>query len=114
MLPTRDGRTQEENLSIGAKQWSFRDTDAPFQLGEHQHVVKHASFLQCLDCNRQAGRVKATGKYNFAHMRTQDCRPLKTKKKRPTGFPADTKATSSCGAPPAGEATGGPYHLASE
>eukprot|EP00971_Amphidinium_carterae_P202484 4017731-Amphidinium_carterae.1 len=62
------------------------DTDAPFQLGQHRRVVKHASFLQCLDCNRQAGRVKATGKYNFAYVRTQDCRPLKTKKhkKRPT------------------------------
>eukprot|EP00971_Amphidinium_carterae_P031043 611015-Amphidinium_carterae.1 len=35
-------------------------TDAPFQLGEHQRVVKHASFLQCLDCHRQAGQVKAT------------------------------------------------------
>eukprot|EP00971_Amphidinium_carterae_P335325 6471129-Amphidinium_carterae.1 len=37
-------------------------TDAPFQLGEHKRVVKHADFLQCLDCNRQAGKVKATGK----------------------------------------------------
>eukprot|EP00971_Amphidinium_carterae_P072386 1431947-Amphidinium_carterae.1 len=43
-------------------------TDAPFQLGEHQRVVKHADFLQCLDCNRQAGKIKATGKYNFAYM----------------------------------------------
>eukprot|EP00971_Amphidinium_carterae_P305745 6076234-Amphidinium_carterae.1 len=24
-------------------------TDAPFQLGEHKRVVKHADFLQCLD-----------------------------------------------------------------
>eukprot|EP00971_Amphidinium_carterae_P182817 3627846-Amphidinium_carterae.1 len=52
------------------------DTAAPFQLGEHQprdqRAVKHASRLQCLDCNRQAGKVKATGKYNFAYMRTQD------------------------------------------
>eukprot|EP00971_Amphidinium_carterae_P267604 5308595-Amphidinium_carterae.1 len=92
------------------------DADAPFQLGEHQRVVKHASFLQCLDCNRQAGRVKATGKYNFAYMRTQDCRPLKTKKhkKRPTGFLADTEATSSCIATPVGEATGGLFLLAAE
>eukprot|EP00971_Amphidinium_carterae_P177374 3517840-Amphidinium_carterae.1 len=47
-------------------------TDAPFQLGEHQLVVKHDDFLQCLDCHRQAGKVKATGEYNFAYMRTQD------------------------------------------
>eukprot|EP00971_Amphidinium_carterae_P174558 3460265-Amphidinium_carterae.1 len=68
------------------------ETDAPFQL---ERVVKHASFLQCLHCHRQAGRVKAMGKY----MRTQDCRPLKTKKhkKRPTGFLEETQATSSCG-----------------
>eukprot|EP00971_Amphidinium_carterae_P297970 5920867-Amphidinium_carterae.1 len=36
------------------------DTDAPFQLGKHQRVVKHANFLQCLDCNRKAGKVKVT------------------------------------------------------
>eukprot|EP00971_Amphidinium_carterae_P334907 6470453-Amphidinium_carterae.1 len=42
------------------------DTEAPFQLGERQHVVKHANFLQCLDCNRQAGKVQAIGKHNFA------------------------------------------------
>eukprot|EP00971_Amphidinium_carterae_P193672 3842890-Amphidinium_carterae.1 len=92
------------------------DTDGAFQLGEHERVVKHASFLQCLDCNRQAGRVKAIGKYNFAYMRTQECRPLKTKKhkKRTTGFTADTKETSSSGVPPLGEATGGLFPLASE
>eukprot|EP00971_Amphidinium_carterae_P257363 5109172-Amphidinium_carterae.1 len=79
------------------------DTDAPFQLGEHKHVVKHAAFLQRLDCNRQAVKVKAT------HMRTQDCRQLKNKKvkKRPTGFAAGTEAASSSGVPPVGEATGG-------
>eukprot|EP00971_Amphidinium_carterae_P348996 6490784-Amphidinium_carterae.2 len=33
------------------------DTDAPFQLGQHQRAVKHGRFLQCLDCNRQAGRM---------------------------------------------------------
>eukprot|EP00971_Amphidinium_carterae_P021974 433399-Amphidinium_carterae.1 len=44
--------------------------DAPFQFGEHHRVMKHVDFLQCLDCNRQAGTVKATGKYNFAYMRT--------------------------------------------
>eukprot|EP00971_Amphidinium_carterae_P346812 6488512-Amphidinium_carterae.1 len=48
-------------------------TNAPCQFGEHKRVVKHADFLQCLDCNRQAGKLKATGKYNFAYMRTQDC-----------------------------------------
>eukprot|EP00971_Amphidinium_carterae_P178785 3546293-Amphidinium_carterae.1 len=32
------------------------DTDAPFQLGEHLRVVKHANLLQCLDCNPQAGK----------------------------------------------------------
>eukprot|EP00971_Amphidinium_carterae_P094366 1868292-Amphidinium_carterae.1 len=37
-------------------------TDAPFRLGEHKRVVKHADFLQRLDCSRQAGNVKATGK----------------------------------------------------
>eukprot|EP00971_Amphidinium_carterae_P312076 6203362-Amphidinium_carterae.1 len=88
-----------------------RDTDEPFQLGEHQRVVKHASFLQCLDCNRHAGRVKATGKHNFAYMGTQDCRPLKIKKhkKRPTGIPEETQATSSLGVTPVGDATGGPF-----
>eukprot|EP00971_Amphidinium_carterae_P128296 2541847-Amphidinium_carterae.1 len=45
----------------------FPDTDAPFQLGEHLRVVKHASFLQCLDCDRQAGKAKVTGKYTFAY-----------------------------------------------
>eukprot|EP00971_Amphidinium_carterae_P044421 873636-Amphidinium_carterae.1 len=49
------------------------ETDAPFPLGERQRVVKHASVLHC-----QAGRVKATGKYNFALLRTQDGRPLKS------------------------------------
>eukprot|EP00971_Amphidinium_carterae_P043293 851777-Amphidinium_carterae.1 len=79
------------------------DTDAPFQLGEHQRVVKHADFIQCLDCNRQAGKVKATGKYDFAHMRTQDCRQLQIKrvKKRPTAFAATTDAASSSGVNPA-------------
>eukprot|EP00971_Amphidinium_carterae_P233014 4625005-Amphidinium_carterae.1 len=72
--------------------------------------------LQCLDCSRQAGRVKATGKYNFAYMRTQDCRPLKTKKhkKRPTGFFEEMQATSTSSMTPVGEATGGPFLFASE
>eukprot|EP00971_Amphidinium_carterae_P171101 3391005-Amphidinium_carterae.2 len=75
-------------------------TDAPFQLGEHKRVVKHADFLQCLDCNRQAGKVKSYW---------QDCRQLKIKKvkKRPTGFDAGTEEASSSGVHPAGEATGG-------
>eukprot|EP00971_Amphidinium_carterae_P169573 3359446-Amphidinium_carterae.2 len=66
-------------------------------------------FLQCLDCNQQAGNVKATGKYNFAYMRTRDCRQLKTKKhkKRPTGFTSGTEEASSSGLPHAGETTGG-------
>eukprot|EP00971_Amphidinium_carterae_P249077 4944045-Amphidinium_carterae.1 len=65
--------------------------------------------LQCVDCNRQAGKVKATGKHNYAYMRTQNCKHLKTKKvkKRPTGFAAPTEAASSSGGPLAGEATGG-------
>eukprot|EP00971_Amphidinium_carterae_P031044 611017-Amphidinium_carterae.1 len=90
-------------------------TDAPFQLGEHKRVVKHADFLQCLDCNRQAGKVKTTGKNNFAYMRTQDCRQLKIKKvkKRPTGYAAGTEEASSRGVPPAGEATGAPFPWAS-
>eukprot|EP00971_Amphidinium_carterae_P190054 3772688-Amphidinium_carterae.1 len=64
---------------------------------------------------KQAGKVKASGKYNFAYMRTQDCRQLKTKKhkKRPTGFTAGTEQASSSGVPTAGEATGGPFPLAS-
>eukprot|EP00971_Amphidinium_carterae_P127810 2531856-Amphidinium_carterae.1 len=89
-------------------------TDAPFQLGDRKRVEKHADFLQCLDCNRQAGTVKArtvktTGKYNFAYMGTQDCRQLKIErvKKRPTGFAAETEIASSSGVLPAGEATGG-------
>eukprot|EP00971_Amphidinium_carterae_P039444 775340-Amphidinium_carterae.1 len=49
-------------------------------------------------------------------MRTQDCRPLKTKKhkKRPTSVLEETQATSSCGTSPVGEATGGPFLFASE
>eukprot|EP00971_Amphidinium_carterae_P274623 5449727-Amphidinium_carterae.1 len=40
-------------------------------------------------------------------MRTQDCRPLKTKKhkKRPTGFLEETQATSTSGMTAVGEAT---------
>eukprot|EP00971_Amphidinium_carterae_P166118 3292667-Amphidinium_carterae.7 len=73
-------------------------------------------LLQCLDCKRQAGKVKATGKYNFAYMRTQDCIQLKIKrvKKRPTGFAAETETASSRGVPPAGEATGGLFPWASD
>eukprot|EP00971_Amphidinium_carterae_P242983 4824566-Amphidinium_carterae.1 len=48
-------------------------------------------------------------------MRTQDCRPLKTKKhkKRPTGFTADTEEASLSGVPPVGEAAGGLFPLES-
>eukprot|EP00971_Amphidinium_carterae_P268904 5334857-Amphidinium_carterae.5 len=61
-------------------------SDAPFQLQKHQRVVKHAAFLQCQDCNRQAGRVKATGKYQaLQHLLKQPARAA---------------------APPAGEAAG--------
>eukprot|EP00971_Amphidinium_carterae_P333117 6467657-Amphidinium_carterae.1 len=77
-------------------------TGVPFQLGEHQRVVKHADFLQCLDHNRQAGKINATVKYNFAYMRTQDCRV----KKRPTGFAATTEVASWSGVSPVGETTG--------
>eukprot|EP00971_Amphidinium_carterae_P197857 3926506-Amphidinium_carterae.1 len=41
---------------VNAMQALVPATDAPFQLGEHKLVVKHADFLQCLDCNRQAGK----------------------------------------------------------
>eukprot|EP00971_Amphidinium_carterae_P285532 5669210-Amphidinium_carterae.1 len=41
-----------------ATQPSVQDlSDAPIQLGAHQRVVKHEAFLQCLDCNRQTGKV---------------------------------------------------------
>eukprot|EP00971_Amphidinium_carterae_P329168 6461467-Amphidinium_carterae.1 len=30
--------------------------EAPFQLGQHLRVVRHADFLQCLDCTRQTGK----------------------------------------------------------
>eukprot|EP00971_Amphidinium_carterae_P083136 1644934-Amphidinium_carterae.1 len=86
----------------------------PFNLiGAHQRVVKHETFLQCLDCNRQTGKVK--GKYNFAYLRTQDCRQLKIKrvKKRPTGFAAFIGAASSSGGPPVGETAGGLFPWAS-
>eukprot|EP00971_Amphidinium_carterae_P208937 4145054-Amphidinium_carterae.4 len=78
-----------------------QDPDAPFQLGAHQRVVKHEAFLQCLDCNRHAGRVKATGKCNFSYMRTQDCGQLKIKKvkTRPTIFEAPAGAANSSGGP---------------
>eukprot|EP00971_Amphidinium_carterae_P177829 3526932-Amphidinium_carterae.1 len=84
--------------------------DAPFQLGEHQRVVKHADFLQSLDCNRQAGRVS---KLLASYMRTQDYRQLKIErvKKRPTGFAAPSEVASSSGGPPDGEATGGPLRF---
>eukprot|EP00971_Amphidinium_carterae_P009544 188376-Amphidinium_carterae.1 len=58
---------------------------------------------------------KTTGKYNFANMRTQDCRQLKTRKhkNRPTGFAAGTEEASLSGVPPAGEAAGGLFPWAS-
>eukprot|EP00971_Amphidinium_carterae_P304717 6055269-Amphidinium_carterae.1 len=59
------------------------DTDAPFQLGEHQRVVKHASFLQCLDCTWQAGRVKlrASTTLPICALRTADrSRPRSTRR----------------------------------
>eukprot|EP00971_Amphidinium_carterae_P330180 6463058-Amphidinium_carterae.1 len=31
--------------------------EAPFQLGQHLRVVRHADFLQCLNCTRQTGKV---------------------------------------------------------
>eukprot|EP00971_Amphidinium_carterae_P119181 2360941-Amphidinium_carterae.1 len=68
--------------------------EAPLQLGQHLHVVRHAAFLQCLDCLRQTGKVK--GEYNFAYMTDQDYRKLKKKKVkvRPTGFLAtETRST---------------------
>eukprot|EP00971_Amphidinium_carterae_P135592 2686480-Amphidinium_carterae.1 len=30
--------------------------EAPFQLGLHLHVVRHAAFLHCLECRRQTGK----------------------------------------------------------
>eukprot|EP00971_Amphidinium_carterae_P014139 278720-Amphidinium_carterae.1 len=49
-------------------------------------------------------------------MRTQDCRPLKTKKhkKGRTFFLEETQATSPCGTAPVGEAAGGLSLVASE
>eukprot|EP00971_Amphidinium_carterae_P230339 4571272-Amphidinium_carterae.1 len=70
--------------------------EAPFQLGPHQRVVRHAIFLRCLNCGRQAGKVK--GEYNFFYLKRQDCRQLKRKKVkvRPAGFLAlDARRTQS-------------------
>eukprot|EP00971_Amphidinium_carterae_P150383 2981631-Amphidinium_carterae.1 len=49
-------------------------------------------------------------------MRTQDCRPLKTKKhkKRPTGLLEETQAASSCSTTPVGEATGVTFPFTSD
>eukprot|EP00971_Amphidinium_carterae_P166768 3304713-Amphidinium_carterae.2 len=52
--------------------------EAPFQIGPHQRVVRHETFIQCLDCGRQTGKVK--GEYNFAYLNSQDCRKFKKKK----------------------------------
>eukprot|EP00971_Amphidinium_carterae_P267236 5301162-Amphidinium_carterae.2 len=81
--------------------------EAPFQLGQHLRVVRHADFLQCLDCNRQTGKVKR--KYNFAYLTRQSCRTLKKrkKKKRRTGFAAAVaRVTGPAASPPPGGATG--------
>eukprot|EP00971_Amphidinium_carterae_P091037 1801998-Amphidinium_carterae.1 len=51
---------------------------APFKLGLHLCVVRHAAFLQCLDCGCETGKVK--GEYNFFYLKRQDCRKLKKKK----------------------------------
>eukprot|EP00971_Amphidinium_carterae_P283132 5621015-Amphidinium_carterae.1 len=77
-----------------------------------QHLARWSTALMSHD---QAGKVKATGKYNFAYMRTQDCRQLKVKrvKKRPASFATETETASSSGVPPAGEATGGLFPWAS-
>eukprot|EP00971_Amphidinium_carterae_P326911 6458002-Amphidinium_carterae.1 len=63
--------------------------EAPFQLGQHLRVVRHADFLQCMDCNRQTGKVR--GNYKFAYLTRQSCRKLKKRKqkKRRTGFAVD-------------------------
>eukprot|EP00971_Amphidinium_carterae_P023273 459232-Amphidinium_carterae.1 len=55
--------------------------EAPFQLTQHLRVVRHADFLQCLDCTRQTGKVK--GKYNFAYLTRQ---LQDVKEKRRTGI----------------------------
>eukprot|EP00971_Amphidinium_carterae_P340206 6478411-Amphidinium_carterae.3 len=44
--------------------------ETPFQIGPHQPVVRHSTFLQCLDCGRQTGKVK--GDCNFAYLNGQD------------------------------------------
>eukprot|EP00971_Amphidinium_carterae_P011981 236292-Amphidinium_carterae.1 len=56
----------------------------------HQRVVRHAAFMSCLDCGRQAGK-------------RQDCRQLKKKKVklRPAGFLApEGRSTGLSSAPP--------------
>eukprot|EP00971_Amphidinium_carterae_P317194 6305928-Amphidinium_carterae.1 len=37
--------------------------NAPFKLGPRLRVVRHAAFLQRLECSHQTGKVK--GEYNF-------------------------------------------------
>eukprot|EP00971_Amphidinium_carterae_P295004 5857851-Amphidinium_carterae.1 len=81
--------------------------EAPFQLGQHLRVVRHADFLQCLDCTRQTGKVN--GKYNFAYSTRQSCRTLKKRKqkKRRTGFGgAEARVTDPAAPTPLGGATG--------
>eukprot|EP00971_Amphidinium_carterae_P108658 2151266-Amphidinium_carterae.1 len=83
------------------------DPEAPFQLGQHLRVWRHADVLQCLDCTRQTGKVKV--KYNFAYLTRQSCRKLKKRKqkKRRTGFEvAEARITDPAASTPQGGAKG--------
>eukprot|EP00971_Amphidinium_carterae_P145354 2880212-Amphidinium_carterae.1 len=46
---------------------------------DHRRVVTYNTFVRCLDCHRQTGKVK--GKFNFAYLRGQECRQLKKRHK---------------------------------
>eukprot|EP00971_Amphidinium_carterae_P273497 5427772-Amphidinium_carterae.1 len=68
----------EETRAVGPKGMVY--PEVPFQIGSHMRVVRHETFLQCLDCIRHTGKVK--GAYNFSYLNTQDCRPLNKKRSR--------------------------------
>eukprot|EP00971_Amphidinium_carterae_P318865 6338410-Amphidinium_carterae.1 len=65
--------TLVEETDIGIVGMVF--PEASFQLGPHQRVVRHAAFLQCLDCGRQTRKVKVEN--ICAYRKRQDCNQLK-------------------------------------
>eukprot|EP00971_Amphidinium_carterae_P023794 469064-Amphidinium_carterae.1 len=59
----------EETPEVGPRGMVY--PEAPFQLGPHLRVVRHETYLRCLDCSRQTGKVK--GEYNFSYHYTHEC-----------------------------------------